>query len=334
MRIAYPLLALLLITACDNTTGGAMPIDAKDLLEKMDGPKVEGLTATQIEAAKTAEKKGNYEQAIQIYGQILDREAENTDVAIMLAETLRRNKEFDRTIAGYDLILKKHPENLDAKEGKAITLISKGDFETPLDLVNEVLKQDAKRWKTLNAGGILFVTSEKYDDATKYFSEALRYSPDNISVLNNLGLTQCLKKQYAESIKTLNRASTISGADSNERQRIDLNLALVYAVSGDFEAAQKIASQYLSGAKLSNNLGLYAHLAKNDSLAKTYLNMALTDSPTYYEKAWNNLDSLNNTSPASKRETGKLTMPAPEAKTETKVVPFEETTQSLGTIRK
>jgi hypothetical protein len=40
-------------------------------------------------------------------------------------------------------------------------------------------------------------------------------------------------------------------------------------------------------------MGLYAHLAKDDQMAKSYLNMALTESKTYYGKAWENLEAVS-----------------------------------------
>ena len=39
-------------------------------------------------------------------------------------------------------------------------------------------------------------------------------------------------------------------------------------------------------------MGFYSYLAKNNELAKGYLNMALTQSPTYYERAWKNMGAL------------------------------------------
>ena len=172
--------------------------------------------------------------------------------------------------------------------------MSKGDYETPTVLFEEVLKADGKRWKSLNGMGILFVTRGLYPDSMKYFEEARKQSPTNTSVMNNLGLSQALNKQYDLAIDTLSKASTQSTINSIGRKRIDLNLALVYASAGKLDEARKIASQYLSGPTLNNNLGLYAHLAKDDNMAKSYLNMALTESKTYYGKAWDNLETLNN----------------------------------------
>lgn len=269
-----------------------MPIDARKVLDSLDGPKISTMKETQTEAAKNAEKKGDFKQAVQIYQQMLGNDENDADIILALAEALRRNGDYEKSIAAYNDLLKKDEHNLAAIEGKGLTLIAKGDFETPTGLLAEVLKADNKRWKSLNAMGILFVTRNLYSDAQKYFEEALRQSPNNISVLNNLGLAQALDKKFPVAVETLSKASAQSSVDSLARKRIDLNLALVYASMGKLDEAEKIAKNYLSGVQLDNNLGLYAHLAKDDNLAKSYLNMALTDSKVYYEKAWGNLDAI------------------------------------------
>lgn len=298
MRQSYPVLfstaaLLMLLSACDQN-GGGMPIDAQKFLSGLDGPKIPSMQENQLEAAKSAEKNDDFKQASQIYEQILEKDPDTTDVVQLLADSLRRGGEYDKAISVYDGILTKDEGNVAAKEGKALALMAKGDFETPTILLEEVLKVDGTRWKSLNAMGILFVTRGLYPDSMKYFDEALKQSPNNIAVMNNLGLSQALNKQYDLAVDTLLKASTLSTVGSTGRKRIDLNTALVYASAGKLPESRRIAEQYLSGPSLDNNLGLYAHLAKDDSLAKSYLNMALTESKTYYEKAWDNLEALNN----------------------------------------
>ena len=342
----YPILLLLLVSACE---GGEMPIDARKVLDSLDGPKISTIKETQIEAAKNAEKKGDFKQAIQIYQQMLGNDANNEDIIIALAEVLRRNGDYEKSIAAYNDLLKKDANDIAAKEGKGLTLIAKGDFETPISLLAEVLKADNKRWKSLNAMGILFVTRNLYSDAQKYFEEALRQSPNNVSVLNNLGLAQALNKKLPTAVETLSKASAQSNVDSLSRKRIDLNLALVYASMGKLDEAEKIAKNYLSGVQLDNNLGLYAHLAKDDKLAKSYLNMALTDSKVYYEKAWENLETLGgNKNSADDDAPQKAKLPAktlkkstnnaepdkvPAADNSTNNSTNNSTVQTLGTIK-
>ena len=306
---------LITLSACDQH-GGALPLNGQSFLSSLDGPKIPTMQDSQLEAAKTAERNDDFAQASQIYQQILEKDPDTNDVVQLLADSLRRNGEYEKAISVYDGILAKDAGNLAAKEGKALAIMSKGDFETPTVLFEEVLKADGKRWKSLNGMGILFVTRGLYPDSMKYFEEALKQSPTNTSVMNNFGLSQALNKQYDAAIDTLSKASTHSTANSVGRKRIDLNLALVYASAGKLDEARRIASQYLSGPTLNNNLGLYAHLAKDDAMAKSYLNMALTESKTYYGKAWDNLEVLNSkeNSSSNKDAAGSKTPDAEKSK--------------------
>jgi Flp pilus assembly protein TadD len=290
---SYPALLLLALSACDQN-GGAMPLNGQNFLSSLDGPKITSRKDTQIEAAQDAEKNNDFAQASQIYQQILEQDPDTTSVIQLLADSLRRNGEYDKAINVYDGLLAKNSADLSAKEGKALALLAKGDFETPTGLFEEVLKEDANRWKALNGMGILFVTRGLYPDSLQYFEEALNQSPNNTSIMNNLGLSLALNRQYEPAIDMLFKASGRSTMGSFGRKRIELNLALVYASAGNLNEAEKIAKAHLNGPELNNNLGLYAHLAKDDGLAKSYLNMALTESKTYYGKAWDNLEVLSN----------------------------------------
>lgn len=290
MRQRHLILIALLTTAC---AGGAEPLDTEKFLSGLKGPKILGIDDTLMESAKEAEKKGNFQQAAIFYRQILDKNADNPDAMLGMADALRRSGELDKSIAAYDALIAKDSHTAAAREGKALALITKGDFDTPAGLLDEVMKQDATRWKTLNALGILFSTRNLQNEAQQYFTEALKHHPDSPPILNNLGLAQALNKKYDEAIETLLKASNLSASGSLERKRIDLNAALVYASAGKLDEARFMAENYLSGAALNNNLGLYAHLAKDDQMARAYLNMALTESKTYYAKAWENLQDIS-----------------------------------------
>lgn len=315
------LLLLLPLAACDNNMN---PIDSKAFLASLEGPKVPSMKDTFIENAKNAENQGDYAQAAQFYQQALEKMPEDKDIMLSLAEAFRRSGSNDQAIMTYDAVLQKDDKNLAAKEGKSLSLMAKGDFETPANILSEVVKSDPTRWKTLNALGILFSTRSMQSEAQAYYLEALKYSPSNPAILNNLGLSQGLDRKFPEAIASLSQAAGFATMGSDDRKRIELNLSLVYAIAGKTDDARAIAERYFSGPTLNNNLGLYAHLANDDQLAKAYLNMALTESKTFYEKAWDNLQILNGKSPAQdsaqvvvKTEQPPVT-PVPEKMPETK----------------
>lgn len=288
MRKILTLTATLLITGCQ---GGAMPIDGQKFLSSLEGPKVPTVQDSMLEAAKAAEAQGHFQQAAQLYRQVLEKRPDDKEVLLPLADAYRRAGDNDRAMAVYDMLLKKDAGNAGAKEGKALTLMAKGDYDTPAALFQEVMKEEPGRWKTLNALGILFTMRGMQPEAQQYFEAALKSRPGSATVMNNLGLSQALGRDNESAVATLLKASSLS-EEASQRKRIDLNLALVYAIEGKVDDARAIASNYYSGAALDNNIGLYAHLAKDDKLARTYLNMALSESKVFYERAWDNLQAL------------------------------------------
>lgn len=281
--------ALLALSACDSKQLSGF--DIKKLLDKTEGPQISGVEQTLLNSAKTAETQGNYAVARQYYQQLLDRAPQNADYAYGLAESLRRVGELDGAIQVYNQIIATKPGHVDALEGKGLAQVAKADMEGASLTFAEVMKQDAGRWRTLNAIGVLFAAKKMYAEGLQYFNAALARSPNNPTILNNMGLVAALDRDTFTAANKLEKAAAAT-LNNDQRMKIEMNTALVYAISGDMKKAEVLARKYLSGAQLSNNLGLYAHLAKDDALAKSYLNMALTESKVYYERAWDNLQNV------------------------------------------
>lgn len=299
-RIASPyricLLASVLclpLAACGHMQQKATEKDVARILEEMKGPDVQSVDAALLESAKGAEDAQNYGTAAQYYKQLVDNKPENDLFRQHYADNLRRSGKYDEAIIEYRKIENKEEFSLDAKEGIGLSQMAQGEFDSAGDTLADVMDKDTTRWRTINAIGILFTVKEMYPEARQYFAEALVQSPKNVSVSNNWGLMEAFDKNYGESIRLLEEAHNFARSNEQLRKQIGLNMALVYAIKGDLEMAEKTASPHLTDMQLLNNMGYYAHLANDDMLAKSYLNMALTASDKHYEKAWENLETLN-----------------------------------------
>ncbi len=289
------LIATGLLTACNNPLfpGIQGDVNGKEFLSGLEGPNVPSVDKTLFSTAQEQEKSGNYAGAAQIYKQLLDKNPDNRDYAYAMAEALRRYGELDQAIGIYDKIILNDPAFVPALEGKGLALLSKADFNRAGEALAQVQNRAAARWRTLNGLGILFSAQKRHAEARQYFAQALEASPNNPSILNNMGLVFALEQDFDQAGERLRQAAALMPSGTPGRKRIDLNMALVHAAAGRLSDAKAIASQYYSGPALDNNMGLYAHLAKDDALAKTYFNMALTDSKTHYSKAWQNLDNIS-----------------------------------------
>lgn len=287
---------LAVLAACSLDPSKSRILDPDKEFAKLDSPDVPTMSSSLEKSAIKALEDGNNARALSMYEQLYDKDEGEVRYQLGMAESLRRLGRHDEAIRYYDQIIEKHAGHLDAHEGKALALMSLGKPEDAGRIFTQIMERDPQRWRTLNALGILFVMKNMPNEGRAYFTESLRFSPNNPSVMNNIGLTQAILKDYRPAVLSLEAASR--AAEGLQQQHVDMNLAMVLGVSGDTEGARKIASKYLDGAALDNNLGLYAHLANNDELAKTYLNMALSSSTRYYQRAWQNLDIITNKAPS------------------------------------
>lgn len=267
--------------------------DVARILEEMKGPDVQSVDAAILESAKNAEDAHSYGAAVQYYKQLIDNKPDNHVFRLHYADNLRRTGKYDEAIVEYRKLEDKEDFSLDAKEGIGLSQMAQGEFDSAGDMLADVMEKDTTRWRTINAIGILFTVKSMYPEARQYFAEALVQSPKNVSVYNNWGLMEAFAESYDESIRLLKEANKLARSNEPLSKQSNLNLALVYAIKGDLEMAEKIARPHLTETQLLNNMGYYAHLANDDMLAKSYLNMALTASDKHYEKAWNNLETLN-----------------------------------------
>lgn len=282
----------LLLTACV----GGMPLnsDKEKIFAELNknGPDVEGVEGTLLKGAKEMDARGEYGKSTAIYQQLVSINNKNISYMLAYASGLRRTGKLEAAADAYDQLLKKDPKNIDAKEGKALVKLGIGEYDEAGTLLSEVYQEDKTRWRAINGLAILLVQRGMHADAIAYFKEAAKQSKNSISVLNNLGLTYAINNQYRDATQTFQKAVDASEPKSALRRNVELNMALVYGINGDMDLAENILKRNMPPAGVDNNLGLYAYLANDESLAKSYLNTALSKSPYHYERAWENLATI------------------------------------------
>lgn len=278
------------LAGCSLTPSEDRQFDPQVAFDQLDGPDVPTVEQSLARAAMEAEQKGDHARAAGLYEQLIDHDTTNMRYKFGLAESLRRLGENRVSIELYDEVIAAQPALIEAYEGKALAVMASGDTERAARLFEQLLKRDGTRWRTLNALGVMFAARKMPDEALAYFKEAEKHSPRNPAILNNLALSLAMKQQYDAAFSAFARGARES--EGTQQMQIELNHALVRGISGDMQTAEKLASKHLTGAGLQNNLGLYAHLANNTEMAKSFLNMALTGTPVHYKRAWENLDII------------------------------------------
>ncbi len=238
---------LVILCGCTATTGEVSGQDGK--LQSIIEPSL-------LAAAAAAESRYDYETAANSYRSLLQRHPDDGAMTLRLAQALRYSGKADQAIALLTPLAAERPEPAALIQlGKAHLAADHLDLALRyLDQARELAPGD---WEAHSAIGVAYDYQGKFDKAEAAYREALRLSPDNPTVLNNLGLSQAQAGNLAAAVETLRKAANQPQSPAQIRQ----NLALVLALSGDAEGAERFARMDLPPAILRDNVAYYRSLA-------------------------------------------------------------------------
>ena len=289
------LLLVLTLTSCGALENKQRIDDDVELQQKLASIDISTVDKSLYSSAVTAMDNGEYFKSGQLFKQLIANSPENPVYQMEYAKLARKTGNCSPALNALDALIEMKPKELaliEIREEKALCLLSLGKFQKAGVIFTEIINQDSSRWKSINGAGLIFAIKKKFSEANQYFDLAAEVSDYNPVVLNNQGLTKAIMGNNKDAIKLLRDAALQSADSLEQKRRIHLNLALVYGISGNSEMAKNTAKNYLTEPQLFNNLGVYAELAKNPELARTYLNKALSGAKVYYDKAWENLERV------------------------------------------
>jgi tetratricopeptide (TPR) repeat protein len=163
-----------------------------------------------------------------------------------------------------------NPENLKVEELLyAGTLTTNPD--TKLTIYENAARLYPNSWKALNNAGNASIVKGNLDKATNYLTKAQTLAPNTGIIENNLGVLAADKKDYKKAEDQFKKAQTL-GENEN------YNLGVLQIPKGEYGKA----SNMLSTAKCTYNLGLAQLLSGNTTAAITTLQCAPQTPETAY----------------------------------------------------
>ena len=225
-----------------------------DEAETLDGAeRAEKLALAQQKYAQALEIKPDKHEALNNWGAALAKEAETLDGAERAekfalaqqkyAQALEIKPNGHETLYNWGLALADEAETLDAAERAEKFALAQQKFAQALEIkpdMHEALINWgvalAKEAETLDAAE----RAEKFALAQKKFAQALEIKPDNHEALGGWGLTLL---HIAQPLNGAERAEKLAEAESKfltakeMTKQADYNLACVYALTGDIDAA-------------------------------------------------------------------------------------------------
>ena len=193
----------------------------------------------------------NYQPALDLYLRAYKKKPDDATLE-KIAVTFKRMGNAQASYQAYAMLHQKNPKNSLYLKNLAQAAFYAEDFQASQKYYQDLLQLDSSDGNHLGAGVVEDVLGN-HDAAQDHYRQVIQHSPRNLNAKNNMGLSLLLQGKVTEAESTL-KALT-QRADSEPR--FDINLALVYGVSGKPAQAQPLLEKYFSQDQVASMLQSY-----------------------------------------------------------------------------
>ena len=176
----------------------------------------------------------------------------------------------------------------DCEKG-AIAALKLGRFDDARPLVDCALAAPGPSWRSWNARGVLADSMRDWAVADEAFSRARSLAPTEADIVNNLGWSKLLRGEWADAVPLFLEAATLDP----KSERIANNLELARAATAADLPQRRAGESDRDWAVRLNDAGVAAELLGDRQRAVAAFSEALDASPTWYNRASNNLQVLS-----------------------------------------
>ena len=208
------------------------------------------------DAAKDAQSAFDYEVAVRHYKTLYQRDGDNLEALLGYARNLRYVGSPRNAIKVVKKGLAKHGERADLMLELAKAYIAAAIVGEAGDILRKARKLAPGDWGVYATMGVLLDRLGTYEEAQAEYRAALRLAPDNVAVMNNLALSLAQSGRLAEGIRVLEKVVHGENVIAQARQ----NLALLYALNGEFENAERLAREDLPRDAAAENIATLRRL--------------------------------------------------------------------------
>lgn len=215
-------------------------------------PRVEDIDLLAI--ADRLRASGDARNAVAMYHQAHLANPQSVTPLIRLGDTLMELGANAEAAEAYGRALAVEPNSSDALLGLGVARVLLGQPQFAIEPFEAARAVDAADFRAYNGLGVALDMTGNHEAAQEIYRAGLEIAPDNAKILNNLGLSLALSGKTAESVALLERVNAAPAATAVTRQ----NLALAYGLSGQLQAAERVARIDLRDPAVKHNLAFYA----------------------------------------------------------------------------
>jgi|GEM_PF-336457 len=284
-------ITVLVLSACSSQPIKSSVDDAADnsanILNLLD-PSVTS-EAEAFAKGEAALADGKTDNALFYYVKTLQYNKKNTQALekIALIQSRGQHPELARNV--YKEILSIDNTNAFANENLGLSLLENGNAVQAKGYLAQAVKHSNRQWKSHNGLGVIADLEHNSAEAIAHYEAALAIQPSNPLLLNNLGYSHYLAGDEATARQFFNQALSLD----NTFKRAINNLALIEIKHGAFPSAAALLNRIMSPHESFNTIGYVCMINGQYEAAEEYLRRAIDESPVYFPKAQENLNTLS-----------------------------------------
>ena len=205
-----------------------------------------------------ARSGGDLANAVSIYRRAAALDSHAPAPFAAAGETLLAMNQTNEAIVAFNSALERDAHYPAALRGLAKAYLATGRPELaghPLAIADQDSPNDPKLLELI---GVTDDFAGRHRDAQARYRRGLALLPGDAALSLDLALSLALTGDYAQAIAILRPFATARGASPRERQ----TLALIYGLSGDAPAAERLARIDLDPASVQHNLAFYETLRR------------------------------------------------------------------------
>lgn len=213
-------------------------------------------TAENMKLAEVALMNGKPESAMRLYRKVLISRPDDPQLLLLMGTSANQAKRYDEALHYLKRGIALNQSSAIYRElGRAWLAI--GELDQATSTLEKSVNLDASDDVAQNSLGVSYSLNKRYSEARERYIHALSLLPSSNEYRNNLAMAWILDGKPRQGIRILHPIFVRGEASV----KLQLNLALAYALSGDSDSAKSIARTHLSQPEFANNSLYYQELA-------------------------------------------------------------------------
>jgi Flp pilus assembly protein TadD len=242
-----------------------------------------------IRDASAAIAAGRLEEAKLIISRAISRGVQGPPIERLTANLAFASANYAEALAIYQKLARSPARESGDCENGTLSALRIGRIDDAKPLAECAVSAPGASWRAWNARGVVADWTGDWTVADEAYEHARRVSPDKAAIVNNQGWSKLLRGDWHAAFASFEEAQALAP----QSQRIANNLDLARsALAADLPSRRAGESDSEWAVRL-NDAGVAAELLGDRQRAIAAFTQALDASPTWYERASNNLQAVS-----------------------------------------